>query len=57
MARLLTAHFQVHALDVLSDGIVGGALVLACICELNILKRKGGHACITADHHITVQAL
>lgn len=53
----LTADFQVHVLAVLTDGVAGGAEVLAGIGELDVLQGERGHACMAAHHHVPIEAL
>ncbi len=53
----LTAHFQVHALDVLTNGVAGSAEVLAGIGELHVFQSQRGHTGIAAHDHITIQTL
>lgn len=54
---MLTSHFQVHALNVLTNGVASSAEVLAGIRELHVLQSERGHAGITAYNDITIQTL
>lgn len=53
----LTADLQVHGLVGLTDGVAGGAEVLAGVRELDVFQGERGHPCVAAYHDVSIQAL
>ncbi len=44
-------------LVVLTDGVAGGAEILAGIRELDVFQGERGHPCVAAYHNISIKAL
>lgn len=44
-------------LVVLTDGVAGGAEILAGVRELDVFQGERGHPCMAAYHNVSIKAL